>query len=106
MIPGTPPHGSHFHVAIELVMVYCTIMSPAKLLYRAKRTTREGLIVEMVVWQLPEPTAERPHRLKYRLYCGRLDGTLVVRYDNETGKGDHRHYGDSESSYTLSILIR
>ncbi|MGH8524670.1 MAG: toxin-antitoxin system TumE family protein, partial [Gammaproteobacteria bacterium] len=30
--------------------------------------------------------------LKYRLYCGR-GGRCLVRYDNETGKGDHRHYG-------------
>jgi len=55
--------------------------------------------VEMVIWQLPEPSAERPHGIKYRRYCGRLDGTLVVRYDNETGKGDHRHYASSETPY-------
>ncbi len=23
----------------------------------------------------------------------------LVRYDNETGKGDHRHYGDREEPY-------
>ena len=26
-----------------------------------------GGVIEMVIWQLPEPTAERPHGLKYRL---------------------------------------
>ena len=33
--------------------------------------------------------------MKYNLYCGK-DGRTVVRYDNETGKGDHRHVGPEE----------
>jgi Family of unknown function (DUF6516) len=40
--------------------------------------------------------------LKYRLYYGLADGTCVVRYDNETGKGDHRHEGDREESYAFT----
>jgi hypothetical protein len=24
-----------------------------------------------------------------------------VRYDNETGKGDHRHFGEKESAYAF-----
>ena len=28
-----------------------------------------------------------------------VDGICVVRYDNEVGKGDHRHIGGKESSY-------
>jgi hypothetical protein len=27
------------------------------------------------------------------------DGTSVIRYDNEKGKGDHRHLGDKEEPY-------
>ncbi len=30
--------------------------------------------------------------------------TCVVRYDNETGKGDHRHYGNSEEPYSFELL--
>ncbi len=26
----------------------------------------------------------------------------VLRYDNEVGKGDHRHYGDKESIYKFT----
>ena len=26
----------------------------------------------------------------------------VVRYDNETGKGDHRHFGNKESTYRFT----
>lgn len=60
---------------------------------------RQGnLLVEMVIWTLPKTTAARPHDLKYRLYCGR-DGVCIVRYDNESGKGDHRHFGDIEEPY-------
>jgi hypothetical protein len=49
-----------------------------------------------VLWQLPEATADRPHGVKYRLYLGR-EGKARVRYDNETGKGDHRHVGPGEA---------
>jgi hypothetical protein len=60
-------------------------------------------IVQRKVWVLPQASAERPHRLKYSLFCG--DGTqCLVRYDNESGKGDHRHYGDREEPYALTTL--
>lgn len=28
----------------------------------------------------------------------------LVRYDNEAGKGDHRHYGDREEPYRFSSI--
>ncbi|MEK6728980.1 MAG: DUF6516 family protein [Planctomycetota bacterium] len=30
------------------------------------------------------------------------DGVRVLRYDNEAGKGDHRHWGVEESKYSFS----
>lgn len=69
-----------------------------------RRILKQGDIqIEMVVWALPKVTSDRPHGLKYRLYCGRLD-KCVVRYDNETGKGDHRHYGEKEDAYLFVSL--
>jgi hypothetical protein len=59
------------------------------------RAAQGELLVQMVLWQIPRPTKDRPHGLKYRLYLGRAGKTLV-RYDNETGKGDHRHIGAGE----------
>ena len=59
---------------------------PAKLLYRQKFLYPDGAIREMVLWQLPKPTKD----------------TCVVRYDNETGKGDHRHEGDREEPYAFT----
>lgn len=60
-------------------------------------------IVQRKVWVLPEASAERPHGLKYSLFCG--DAThCLVRYDNEAGKGDHRHYGEREEPYVFTTL--
>ena len=75
---------------------------PAKFLYRQKFIYPDGAIREMVLWQLPRPSKDRSHGLKYRLYYGLADGTCVVRYDNETGKGDHRHIESAEEPYTFS----
>ncbi|HSW83848.1 MAG TPA: DUF6516 family protein [Usitatibacter sp.] len=61
----------------------------------------------MVLWQLPRTTRDRPHGIKYRLYLGR-DGRTLVRYDNEAGKGDHRHVGadEAEMPYCFSSIDR
>ena len=45
------------------------------------------------------------HRYKYRLYYGAA-GVNRVRYDNERGKGDHRHRGEHEEDYAFSTLDR
>jgi hypothetical protein len=67
------------------------------------RAKQKGVTVEMVVWALPQKSAERQHGLKYRLYCGR-GGVCLVRYDNEAGKGNHRHYGEREEVYGFESL--
>ncbi|MFM8246550.1 MAG: DUF6516 family protein [Burkholderiaceae bacterium] len=58
----------------------------------------DGSIIEMVIWRLPQSTEDRPHGLKYRLFYGR-DGKRIVGYDNERGKGDHKHLYDKEKRY-------
>lgn len=56
---------------------------------------------ELILWQLPRPLPGSTHSFKYRLaYVVR--GVCVLRYDNEAGKGDHRHYGGKEYSYTFT----
>lgn len=71
-------------------------------LLRSKIAFENGTIQEMVIWQLPEKTLERPHGLKYRLHYGLTNGTCLIRYDNERGKGDHRHVRDKEEPYALT----
>ena len=74
----------------------------AKLIYREKFIYADGSIREMVLWQLPKTTAEKAYGLKYSLYYGLADGTCIVRYDNETRKGHHRHRGDQEEPYRFT----
>jgi len=76
-------------------------MEARKLFYY--RASQGIILVEMVIWKLPMVSAERQHGLKYRLYCGHTDG-CIVRYDNESGKGDHRHYADHEEPYVYESL--
>ena len=61
----------------------------------------ESAFAELVVWRLPAPLAGSSHRFKYRLAYV-VDGLCVLRYDNEAGKGDHRHCGAKESVYSFS----
>lgn len=56
---------------------------------------------ELALWQLPEALPGSTHRYKYRLAYV-VHSACVLRYDNESGKGDHRHYGTAEESYSFS----
>lgn len=74
-----------------------------QLLVRAKEVRDDGSIVEVVIWSLPEPLPPCRHLFKYRLYYG-LAGQDRVRYDNERGKGDHRHVNGHELSYVFESV--
>jgi hypothetical protein len=63
----------------------------------------DGSIIQMKIWRLPFPDPERPHGYKYSLFYGRR-GRRIVGYDNERGKGDHRHLGDREEAYTFTSV--
>ena len=70
---------------------------------RAKEVRDDGSIVEIVIWELQGPLPPSTHRYKYRLYFG-ASGVSRVRYDNERGKGDHRHIGSEEFEYAFASL--
>jgi Family of unknown function (DUF6516) len=55
---------------------------------------------EIVLWWLPDPVPGSRHPFKYRLYYG-CAGLRLVGYDNERGKGDHRHIDGKEYAYTF-----
>ena len=76
---------------------------PAVLVVKAKEIRDDGSVVEIVIWELPEPLPPSTHRYKYRLYYGAA-GMDRVRYDNERGKGDHRHLGAREADYAFTTL--
>jgi len=61
----------------------------------------ELAFAELVLWRLPKPLDGSLHEFKYRLaYVVR--GECVLRYDNEVGKGDHRHFGGKERTYVFT----
>lgn len=76
---------------------------PAKPVARAREIRDDGAIVEVVIWELDLPVPPCLHRFKYRLYFG-AGGQCRVRYDNERGKGDHRHIGKREQAYVFTSL--
>jgi hypothetical protein len=78
-------------------------MAAAELLFHSKRVFDDGAIVELKIWLLPEPIPGSTHRLRYSLYYGQ-DGRRVVGYDNERGKGDHRHHCDREEAYRFTTV--
>jgi hypothetical protein len=55
------------------------------------------------VWHVPSPVTPSAHSLKYSLFYGR-PGVREVGYDNERGKGDHRHFRGVESAYSFSTV--
>ena len=79
----------------------------ARRILDTKTGLADGRIIQRKVWKLPQPSNTSPHALKYRLYCGK-DGRTIVRYDNETGKGDHRHIGpkETQSFYVFVSLVQ
>lgn len=76
-------------------------MKTALLLLEERRDIAEDRFIELVVWQVPQPVRASTHQFKYRLAFV-INGLCVLRYDNEAGKGDHRHVGAVESPYTFT----
>lgn len=66
-------------------------------LFHTKEVHGAG-VVEIVIWRVPEPVPPSEHPYKYRpVYV--VEGKRIVGYDNERGKGDHKHLGDGEEPY-------
>jgi hypothetical protein len=67
-------------------------------LVRNRIVLAENRFAEMVLWHLVRPLPGSGHVFRYRLAYV-VDEICVLRYDNESGKGDHRHWGGRESDY-------
>ena len=70
----------------------------AKQLVQQRVEMSASRFAELVIWQLPKPSAGSVHSYKYRLAYV-VAGECVMRYDNEAGKGDHRHLKLGEVDY-------
>jgi hypothetical protein len=65
------------------------------LIERRRKKVNETTFYEIVLWHLPSPVPGSTHPFKYRLALV-VGDECVLRYDNERGKGDHRHIGGRE----------
>ncbi len=77
----------------------------ARLLLRERHIVSEGRFAEMVIWQSPRSVPGSAHGFKYRLAFV-VDEVCVLRFDNETGKGDHKHIGAKEVPYVFTGLVQ
>lgn len=83
-------------------MVTVGIISNVKAteLLRQKIVYSENSFAELVLWRVPEPLPGSSHSFKYRLAYV-VNGECVLRFDNEAGKGDHRHVDGKEGPYAF-----
>jgi hypothetical protein len=74
------------------------ISMKARLILKNRRYLRQNAFVEIVLWDVPAPVRESAHSVKYSLSLV-VNEVCVMRYDNEAGKGDHKHVGPVELRY-------
>jgi len=49
---------------------------------------------------MARPSICSPYNARAKIFIVYIvQGNRVIGYDNERGKGDHRHYGDTETPY-------
>jgi hypothetical protein len=80
-------------------------MVKATLILSEKRVLPDGHIMDIKVWGVPEPVAPCAHPFKYSLFFG-YSGVRLIAYDNERGKGDHKHVLGAEFAYAFVSLRR
>ncbi|MBN9060838.1 MAG: hypothetical protein BGP06_16380 [Rhizobiales bacterium 65-9] len=73
----------------------------AELLLRERHVLAEDAFVDIRIWRVPRAVRGSRHEYKYALaYI--IGGECVLRYDNEAGKGDHRHANGEEFPYAFT----
>jgi len=63
----------------------------------------DNAFVAMRVFRVPAQVPGSAHDLKYSLAYV-VEGVCVLRFDNEAGKGDHFHRGETEVHYAFASL--
>jgi hypothetical protein len=72
----------------------------ATLVFSDRKRFDDGAILTMRIWQVPAPVPPTIHGYKYSLFYG-YPGQRLVGYDNERGKGDHRHIKGAQFPYAF-----
>jgi len=76
---------------------------PATLIQKRRVKLRDTAFADICIWELPTPLPGSAHQFKYRLALV-VNDVCVLRYDNEAGKGDHKHLGDREVPFIFTDL--
>ena len=83
------------------MLIGMIISMHAELLLHERNALDSDSFVELKVWRAPTQVPGSSHSFKYapayivRNHC-------VLRYDNEAGKGDHKHTGADEVAYPFT----
>lgn len=75
----------------------------SRLAFHDKAVYPDGSIIEMTIWELSASVSGSKHTLKYSLFYG-TPGKRIIGYDNERGKGDHKHIGENEAAYLFTTV--
>jgi hypothetical protein len=75
----------------------------AQLLLRERQSLTETAFIEAVIWHVSRPVSGSDYDYKYSLVLV-AEGVCVLRYDNEAGKGDHKHVAGREVTYRFIDL--
>ena len=73
----------------------------AERLFYSREELGDGTVLELRLWRVPQPVPPSSHHFKYALFYGR-PGARLVLFDNERGKGDHKHIREVESPYLFT----
>ena len=76
---------------------------PAELILDDRYPIGDNAFVAIRVFRVPSVVPGSTHHLKYSLTYV-VGGTCVLRFDNEAGKGDHIHRGETELPYSFTSL--
>ena len=68
-------------------------------IFNRRVTITKNAFAELVIWEVPEPVIGSNHCYKYRMVLVHNGVSVLLRYDNEVGKGDHKHIGIAEQPY-------
>jgi len=80
-------------------------MKAVAIYLRVRQHHADGSFTEIVIWHVPTPVPPCGHCYKYRL-VHIVNGERVIGYDNERGKGDHKHLEEKELAYVFSTPHR
>jgi hypothetical protein len=72
-------------------------------LVRRRLEYADNRFAEVVVWKLDRPVPGSKHLYKYRMAYV-VNEECVLRYDNESEKGDHRHVREQEFDYNFRSI--